>query len=80
MQSLSQWFSTFFELGPIFVFKKISGPTRTTTCRKYLLLIRHYTAYYMIGIIKAQSLVNIVAILSHIVNVSSALHAGCISV
>jgi len=48
-ETLEQWFSTFFELGPTFVFKKISGPTRTTPCQTDLLLLRHYTAYYVIG-------------------------------
>jgi len=32
---LNQWFSTFSEAGPPFVFKKILGTTRTTTCQKY---------------------------------------------
>jgi len=45
-QVLDQWFSTFTEAGPTFVFKKISGPTRTTTCQKYLFFLRHYIAYY----------------------------------
>ena len=45
-QVLDQWFSTFTEAGPTFVFKNISGPTRTTTCQKYLFFLRHYIAYY----------------------------------
>ena len=32
-QVLDQWFSTFAEAGPTFVFKNILGPTRTTTCQ-----------------------------------------------
>ena len=45
-QVLDQWFSTFTEAGPTFVFKNISGPTRTTTCQKYLFFLSHYIAYY----------------------------------
>jgi len=33
-KELKQWFSTFFEPGPTFVFKKILGVTRTTTCHR----------------------------------------------
>jgi len=56
-----------FSTRPHFVFIKISGPTRTATCQKCLFLLRHYTAYYMIWIINAQTLLKFIAILNIIV-------------
>ena len=64
--ALRQWFSTFFEPGPTFIFKKISGPTGATTCQKYLFFLRHYTACYVIWIINAHTrIANFTQILCH---------------
>jgi len=45
---VDQWFSTFFELGPTLILKKMSGPTKTTICEKHLFLLRYYIAYHVI--------------------------------
>jgi len=80
INGLTQWFSTYFWTRPTFVFKKISGPTRTTTCQKYLFLLRHCTAYNVIWIVNAQTLLKFIEMFINIVSGSSALHAAHISV
>ena len=78
--TLIQWFSTFFEPGPTFIFKKISGPTRTTTCQKYLFSLRHYAAYYVIWIIMHKVYSNVLRCSITLLNGISTADPGYISV